>query len=97
MAAKGRKFEEELNELENIAAQLDAGELGLEDAVAVFERGVALVRSLNHRLHEIERKVEVLTKNAQGELESAPLEPAENDAGASGGQGGDPGDEGKSS
>jgi len=73
-AAKTRKFEEELADLEQIVGQIDAGELSLEESIAAFERGVALVRSLNHKLDEIERKVEVLIKTAQGELRSLPYE-----------------------
>jgi exodeoxyribonuclease VII small subunit len=97
MAAKTRKFEEELKDLEEIVARLDAGELGLEESIAVFERGVSLVRSLNQRLDEIERKVEVLTRNAQGEIKSAPLKEGENDSGSGGGQTGSPGNQGASS
>lgn len=74
MSAKGKKFEDELKDLEEIVAKIDSGELALEDSIAAFERGVALVRSLNHKLDEIERKVEVLSKNAQGELGTAPLQ-----------------------
>lgn len=72
--AKGKKFEEELKDLEQIVARIDSGELGLEDSIAAFERGVALVRSLNHKLDEAEKKIEVLTKNAQGELRTSPFE-----------------------
>jgi exodeoxyribonuclease VII small subunit len=73
MAGKGKKFEDELKDLEDIVDRLDAGELSLEESIAAFERGVALVRALNQKLEEVERKVEVLTKNAQGELRSTPL------------------------
>ena len=65
------KFEEELNSLESIVTQIDSGELSLEDSIDAFERGVALVRSLNHKLDEVERRVEVLIRGAQGELKSA--------------------------
>lgn len=74
MSAKGKKFEEELKDLEEIVARIDSGELTLEDSIAAFERGVTLVRSLNLKLDEIERKVDVLTRNAQGDLVTAPLE-----------------------
>jgi exodeoxyribonuclease VII small subunit len=73
-AVKGKKFEEELGDLEQIVSRIDSGELSLEESIAAFERGVALVRSLNHKLDEIERKVEVLIKTAQGELKSVPYE-----------------------
>ncbi len=73
MASKGRKFEDELKDLEQLVSQIDSGELSLEDAIGAFERGVALVKSLNHKLDEVQRKVELLTRNAEGQLESAVL------------------------
>jgi exodeoxyribonuclease VII small subunit len=71
---KPKKFEEELKDLEEIVGKIDSGELTLEDSIGAFERGVALVRSLNAKLDEIEKKVEILSKNAQGDLRTAPLE-----------------------
>jgi exodeoxyribonuclease VII small subunit len=75
MATNRKKFEDELKELETIVAQIDSGELSLEESVAVFERGVGLVRSLNQKLDEVERRVELLMRNAQGELKTTPYEP----------------------
>ncbi|MBF6568864.1 MAG: exodeoxyribonuclease VII small subunit [Candidatus Binataceae bacterium] len=72
--AKAKKFEEEMNDLEQIVSRIDSGELSLEDSIEAFERGVALVRSLNQKLDDIERKVEVLVKSAQGDLKSVPYE-----------------------
>jgi exodeoxyribonuclease VII small subunit len=71
---KPKKFEEELKDLEEIVGRIDSGELSLEDSIGAFERGVALVRSLNQKLDEIEKKVEVLSRNYQGELRTAPFE-----------------------
>jgi len=70
--AKPKKFEEELKDLEEIVGKIDSGELSLEDSIGAFERGVALVRSLNQKLDEIEKKVEVLSRNAQGDLKTMP-------------------------
>ena len=75
MAAKGRKFEEEVKDLEALVNQIDSGELSLEESISAFERGVALVKSLNQKLDEVERKVELLTRNSAGGLESSPMEP----------------------
>src|SRR5579864_8215849 len=72
MAITRRKFEDELKDLEGIVAQIDSGELSLEDSITAFERGVGLVRSLNQKLDEVERKVELLMRNAQGELKTTP-------------------------
>ena len=87
--AKEKSFEDDLGDLEEIVGRIDSGELSLEESIAAFERGVALVRSLNHRLDEIERKVEVLIKTAQGELRTVPFEGNESGGGpASPGEGG---------
>ncbi len=76
MATTRRKFEEELRDLEAIVAQIDSGELSLEDSISAFERGVGLVRALNQKLDEVERKVELLMRNAQGDLKTTPYDPA---------------------
>jgi exodeoxyribonuclease VII small subunit len=90
MAAKGRKFEDELRDLEEIVNRIDSGELTLEESISAFERGVALVKALNHKLDEVERKVELLTRDAGGELRT---EPFESDASAEAAGGGEDDDE----
>jgi exodeoxyribonuclease VII small subunit len=85
MAAKARKFEDELKDLEAIVGQIDSGELTLEDSIAAFERGVALVRALTKRLDEVERKVELLTRDAAGELKTEPLDDESDDKDSRGG------------
>ena len=70
------KFEDALTELEGIVQRLEKGELPLEDSLAAFERGIALVRSLSQRLAEVEQRVEVLLKTEAGKLV---LRPARND------------------
>ncbi|HUY28842.1 MAG TPA: exodeoxyribonuclease VII small subunit [Candidatus Binataceae bacterium] len=73
MAAKTKKFEDELKDLETIVNQIDSGELSLDESIGAFERGVALVKSLSQKLDEVERKVEMLTRDAEGKLVTAPL------------------------
>jgi exodeoxyribonuclease VII small subunit len=68
------KFEDQLEQLEAIVTQIDSGELSLEQSIDAFEHGVGLVRSLNHKLDEVERRVEVLMRGAGGELKSTPYE-----------------------
>ena len=74
MAAKEKKFEEEIKDLETLVNQIDSGELTLEESISAFERGVALVKSLNRKLDEVARKVELLTRNAEGGLEGSSLD-----------------------
>ncbi|MGD0288103.1 MAG: exodeoxyribonuclease VII small subunit [Candidatus Binataceae bacterium] len=68
------KFEDQLENLEVIVTQIDSGELSLEQSIEAFERGVGLVRSLNHKLDEVERRVEVLMRGAGGDLRSTPYQ-----------------------
>ena len=74
MASKGKKFEEEVRDLEALVSQIDSGELTLEESISAFERGVALIKSLNQKLDEVERKVELLTRNAEGRLQTSSLD-----------------------
>jgi exodeoxyribonuclease VII small subunit len=69
-----KTFDQGMAELEATVARLEAGELPLEDALAAFEAGIALVRLLNQRLSEAEARVEVLTRDAEGTLRLQPLE-----------------------
>jgi len=68
------KFEEALARLEGIVARLEGGDLPLEEALGIFEEGVRLTRHCSKRLNEAERKVSILMKNAQGQLEEKPFE-----------------------
>jgi exodeoxyribonuclease VII small subunit len=69
-----KKFEDELAELEAIVGKIDSDELSLEESITAFEKGVALVRSLNQRLDEVERRVELVLRDSRGELKRAPYQ-----------------------
>jgi exodeoxyribonuclease VII small subunit len=64
--ASEKKFEDALHDLEGIVEQLETGDLALDDALAAFEQGVALVRHLGDKLTEVEKRVEVLTRDPSG-------------------------------
>lgn len=68
------KFEQGLTDLEGIVDKMESAELPLEDALALFERGIGLVRELSKQLDDVERKLEVLTRNAAGEAELSEIE-----------------------
>ncbi|HEX6439366.1 MAG TPA: exodeoxyribonuclease VII small subunit [Candidatus Binatia bacterium] len=67
------KFEEAIANLEQVVEQLESGDLSLEDSLAVFEKGVGLVRYCNQRLSEVEKKVELLVKDKDGQLQLKPF------------------------
>ena len=58
---KTSRFEDSLNELQSIVAELESGSLGLEMSLARFERGIGLLRDCYSSLESAERKVEILT------------------------------------
>jgi exodeoxyribonuclease VII small subunit len=62
--------------LRAVVERLETGQLGLEEALAVYEQGVALARRGHHLLDAAEKKVEILV-SAAGTIETAPLDPAE--------------------
>ncbi len=54
-------FEEALRRLDEVVARLEAGEVGLEEAVALFERGQVLLATCRERLSAAQRRIEELT------------------------------------
>ena len=67
------KFEDQLARLEEIVSALEAGNLRLEESLAVFEEGVALARACARYLEEAERRIEVLARDESGAVSSAPF------------------------
>ena len=60
------RFSEALAELESIVVALESGQLDLEDGLARYERGVALLRACQAKLAEAEQRVTML----MGELDT---------------------------
>jgi len=58
-------FEEARRELERIVAQLETGQAGLEDAVALWERGEELYRLCVGKLDAAQGKIEELGRRAE--------------------------------
>lgn len=69
-------FERALAELEATVDKLEHGELSLEDALAHFERGVALARECQASLKQAEQKVEILLQKT-ATAQPQPFEPGE--------------------
>jgi exodeoxyribonuclease VII small subunit len=69
-----KTFEQSLNDLERIVKQLEEGDLPLEESLKLFEEGVKLSRECRERLTSAERRIEVLMKDANGNLSLQPIE-----------------------
>lgn len=74
MTKKKANFETSLNELENLVATMEKGEMSLEDSLKAFERGVELTRFCRDTLKQAEQRVSILSK------ESGQPEPFDSDA-----------------
>jgi exodeoxyribonuclease VII small subunit len=59
-------FEDSLKKLETIVAQLEEGELPLEDSLKLFEEGVNLSAVCKQELDAAEGKVQMLVKQRDG-------------------------------
>ena len=55
------KFEEEFKQLDEILARLESGDLGLDESLREYERGVRALRNCREILERAERKIEELT------------------------------------
>lgn len=67
-------FEHSLARLEEIVRRLESASLSLNDAMKLFEEGVALSRDCQKQLDQAEGKVEILLKKAGGEVVAKPFE-----------------------
>src|ERR1700739_3566853 len=67
-------FETCLDELEQVVKQLEAGDLPLERAIELFERGMGLSEPCRKQLEEAETRVEMLIRK-DGKLQPEPFRP----------------------
>lgn len=65
-------FESGLQQLEAIVKEMEAGDLPLERALELFERGMKLSESCRKQLEEAESRIEILTRRA-GEMQPQPF------------------------
>ena len=63
-------FEEMLADLEAIVDRLGAEDLELDEALSLFERGIARLRDAGRMLDAAEGRVEELIEAASGDLEA---------------------------
>jgi len=61
-------FEAALQKLETIVQRLEKGELALEESLALYEEGIRLSRLCHAKLEEAEGKIELLVKDARGDV-----------------------------
>jgi len=69
----GLSFEEAMTQLESLIERIESGEVGLEESIAEYERGVKLIQRCKGVLAVSEQRVEELSKQLResGEAEGA--------------------------
>jgi exodeoxyribonuclease VII small subunit len=61
-------FEAALKRLEEIVQRLEKGEMPLEESLVLYEEGIRLSRVCHTRLEEAEGRIELLMKDARGDV-----------------------------
>jgi exodeoxyribonuclease VII small subunit len=72
--AAPKTFEDALRELEQILSEIEGGQVGLEESLVKYERGNFLIQHCRGILSGAEKQIEILSKQADGELTSSPME-----------------------
>jgi len=70
-------FEEALLRLEAIVKNLEDGDLQLEESLRLFEEGISLTRLCAAKLEEAQRRIDVLARGEEGDLNLSAFEPPE--------------------
>lgn len=78
-------FDDALAQLQRVVAELEAGGQPLEEAIALYERGVALQARCERLLGDAELRVQQLVARAGGALEVRDVRPEEATEDPSGG------------
>jgi len=68
------KFEEGLKKLERIVADLENGNLPLDESLEKYEEGIRLSKMCAKKLEAAKKKVEILLKSEDGSVELKPFD-----------------------
>jgi exodeoxyribonuclease VII small subunit len=74
-------FEQGMASLEEIVAKLESGDVPLEEAIELFQEGMALSKLCGQKLEQVERRIEILVEGDAG-LQRKPFNPTREDVSA---------------
>ena len=66
--AKAKTFEESIIELEEIVKTLENGDTPLDNAIALFEKGMKLSAKCHEQLEKASQKIKILTEGEDGTI-----------------------------
>jgi exodeoxyribonuclease VII small subunit len=67
-------LEQELKQLENIAKQLESDELPLDEAITLFEGGIALATSIRTALNDAKLRIETVVEASRDSFAIEPFD-----------------------
>lgn len=76
---KEQTFESAVERLETIVEQMESDKLPLDDLLVRYEEGMHLVKLCSGKLDAAEKKIEIITRAANGEPQTEPFEPEKPD------------------
>lgn len=69
-------FEQAMEQLERVVAELESGDVPLEKAIELFQDGMKLSQLCSQKLEQVERKIEMLIEQ-DGQLTKKDFDPLE--------------------
>jgi exodeoxyribonuclease VII small subunit len=77
------RFEDALAELDQVVRDLEDGQIGLEESLACYERGVGLIKACCARLRDAEQRISLVTgTDEEGKPVLQPFQHAATSSGA---------------
>ncbi len=68
-------FDSAMSRLEQIVEQMESDKLPLEELLSRYEEGVTLVKVCEQKLAAVEKRIEIISRNAAGEPQIEEFEP----------------------
>lgn len=65
---ENKNFEEMMENLEQIAKELESGNLSLDDSVKKFEEGIEISKECSKILENAEKKISILVKDSDNNI-----------------------------
>ena len=76
---KNTSFEQAMENLENMAQELETGDLSLDQSISSFEQGMKLAKFCEDSLNAISGRVEKVMKDFSGKKKITPLTESDTD------------------
>jgi exodeoxyribonuclease VII small subunit len=58
-----KRFEDNLEELKEISQSLENGNIDLNDALALYEKGMKLIQECEEQLQNVETSIKIISKS----------------------------------